>query len=127
MMRAVRLLSIVSLALVLGGGLVWWARRPSVRSLERQIKKELPLGSNSAEVVSFLVARRIEHSDLITGTSHESFYLPDGRRVSKRFIAGVIHNRYILFPAEERITLIFYFDEGDSLIDYDTRSHQIAP
>ncbi len=104
-----------------------WTRRPSVRSVEREIEKEVPFGSSKTKVLSFLVGRQIEHSALLTGTSQEAFYLPDGRRVNRRFITAVIHNRYLLFPAEERIVMNFYFDEDDSLMDHDIRAHQIAP
>ena len=102
MIRALRVLSMMIFALILVAGVIWWARRPSVRSLERQIEKELPHGSSRAQVVSFLIRRQIEHSDLQTD---------NGRLLNKRFITATIHNRYYLgIPAEERIVVGFFFD-----------------
>ena len=125
--KALRLLSILAIASVAVGVIVWWAGRPTVHSVEREIKAELPSGSSKLEVISFLDARHIKHSEMLVGGKYEARYKPDGRRVEKRFITGLIHNRYGPLPAEERIAIIFYFDDDDSLIDYDIRSHEIAP
>jgi len=126
MVHALRLLSIMVIALVIAAGVIRWASRPSVRSVERQIEKEIPPGSSRAKVLSFLVARQIEHSEILTDPNREAD-LSDGLRLNNRFITAVIHNRYLLFPAEERIVVNFYFAEDDSLVDHDTRAHQIAP
>jgi hypothetical protein len=119
--------AIVVIALAVVALIVWWTGRPSVRSVEREIKTQLPSGSTKMGVISFLDARHIEHSDISVGGKYGARYMPDGRRIETRFISAAIHNPYLLFPAEERIIIIFYFDDDDSLIDYDLRSHQIAP
>lgn len=121
-----RLLSIVAIASVAVALIVSWTGRPSVRSVQREIKREIPSGSTRAAVVSFLDSRHIEHSELSVGGKYEARYMPDGRRIENRFITGVIHNPYKPFPAEERIVIIFYFDDDDGLIDYDIRAHQIS-
>ena len=121
------LISIVAIATIALLFVSLWVGGPSVQSLEREIKKQLPQGSTKSEVLSFLESRQIAHSDLETGTQYEARYLPDGRRVERRSITAVVHKPYKLFPAEQRISIIFYFDENECLLDYGLTENQIAP
>jgi hypothetical protein len=104
-----------------------WVVGPSARSLEIEVGRVIPPGSTREDVLSFLDSRQIEHSDLLVGAPTEARYLPDGRRIDKRFVSAVIHKYYKPFPVEHRIVMNFYFDETDRLIDHDIRVHEITP
>jgi uncharacterized membrane protein len=125
--RPLLFLSILVTASAAIASIVWWTGRPGVRSLEREVERELRPGSSISQVIAFLDARHIEHSDRPMAEKSSARYMPDGRRVEPSVMTGVIHNTYGPLPAEERIVIVFYFEEGNGLIDHEIRVHQIAP
>src|SRR5436853_608681 len=79
--------------------------RPSAEEMEKQIARQLPLGSNKTQVVAFLDSRRISHSDI-----QDFFELDEAhQRIKTRIITASIPRNS--FWTKSQVLMVFYFDD----------------
>lgn len=89
-------------------------KRVTVRALKKEIKKNLPLGSTASQVIAFLDARGIDHSELATEDYLSDYPGETDLRLIRAAIPRVKQGPLV----EWGIFMSFRFDEKDRLIDY---------
>lgn len=101
-----------------------WSR-VTVEQIEQLIKAELPSGATKSQVVAFLNAHQISHSDYVEhhekGIDFDDKKLDGKRHRIKMYIVATIPNvrRWSFFA--HQIYMKFYFDEEGNLVDYIVR------
>ena len=88
-------------------------RERTVRTVREEIKRNLPLGSTSSQVIAYLDAKHIGHSDLVTAKSSSDY---PGEHDIRLILASIPLKPGLL--SEWGIFMSFRFDKSDRLIDY---------
>ena|SRR5947209_2184171 len=108
----------------------WWlnySHHPSpetfkakVAEYNQLIQREIPEGSNLAQVQAFLNAHKIKHSDYTNNPETESAFeqleFPNKRQVIKGYILAIVRNVEYESLIEWSIQPRFYFDKQDKLV-----------
>ncbi len=95
--------------------------------VENLINTHIPPGSTSAEIFSFLELHKIRHPDQVFGPfDYDLHDLPDFKKrelyekkaVIKKFIVASIDNVGKSLLGTDDISIKFYLDEQDNLVEY---------
>ncbi len=99
--RAKHLVAVVVATSILTLGIyVHGIRRVDPGALDKLIEQKLPLGSDQAQVITFLASNRISHSEYVSKDHRIQGQIGKSR-------VGFIH---------ARILINFYFDDRDKLV-----------
>ena len=89
--------------------------KPNAKTVERDLAKTVPLQSTPAEVLNYLTAQKIEHSQ----------YVRDAARGN--LIYAVIRDQSKWDIVKTDCGIVFRFDNHDRLVSYDVREHYTGP
>jgi hypothetical protein len=102
--------------------------RVTVEGTNELVAKQVPIGSSKPQVIAFLDAHKIQHSDYSEHPERESDFrdprLDKKRKLIKGYISAIIRdvgNEKQSTLAKWDVQIFFYFDEQGSLVDYNVK------
>lgn len=91
-------------------------RRTRVGTVQGLVSQNVKTGESSRQVISFLDAQHLEHSELMK----PQFMSLGGREYGNRnVIVAIKRNTWVSILQEESVQLVFVFDDNDQLVGFD--------
>ncbi|MDX6614812.1 MAG: hypothetical protein QOD75_3998 [Blastocatellia bacterium] len=131
-------LTLLTTALAIAALVFWWlnySHRPTPESFQAKIAEynqliqaEIPEGSSSAQVMAFLGAHKIQHSELMTGledldltSDYRELALPRKDEIIKGYMHGILRDVDYGPLISWSVTMHFYFDRQDRLVAHSVK------